>query len=422
MSQPENGRDAASGNLVRFDLAGLIAFCLCLSAGAALVTWKVTRSGPQPAAGSVLNIPDPDEQDKYTFTRSGPWGELLTQEISLLRPVEYLNQELRTVQPPVWTFHGLDVAGIKALLITNGLSPQQAEKALAPDRLSPQGTNILFKPGPEFVFSLSAETRDRLYGALRGLGVNVYLDWPYYYPRYSIESVFADARPHPDDLALFKQLLYGGEDAWRFTDFETLMGRIPTLERRVAMTAALSRQPAVLARLCIRPNTDIDQLAAYWGHAPNARFTDIRPMLEALKRLPKGGTLSLAYLLPPFARERVYTYSLPPAPGEPVPDCHWSTLNFWNVKPDSRFLDAAECGRRLNQDFNVIPQPGSYGDVLVLMDREGQIRHSAVYLADDLVFTKNGTSYVRPWMIMRVFDLHALYRDCNLVYLRKKPA
>src|ERR1035441_8364045 len=126
------------------------------------------------------------------------------------------------------------------------------------------------------------------------------------------------------------------------------MGRIPTLERRLTMTASLARQPAVLARLCIRPNTDLDQVAAYWGHSPNVRFVDIRPMLEALKKLPKGGTISLAFLLPPFARERLFTYPLPPAPGEPVPDCHWTTLNFWNAKPDDRLLDPAECGRRLD--------------------------------------------------------------------------
>jgi hypothetical protein len=420
MSQPKYGKDVGSANVFRFSLAGLIGFCLCLVAGTSFVMRKAVGSRPGSAPGPAFNIPEPDEQDKYTFTRQGPWGELLTQEISLQRPVEYLSQELSKVQPPVWTFYGLSVPRVQSLFIASGLPPQQAEQALAPDRVSTQGTNTVFKPSDEFVFALNSETRDRLYSALRGLGVNVYLDWPYFYPRDTVESVFADTRPHPDDLALFKQLVYGGKDAWRFSDFETLMVRIPTPERRLAMTASLARQPAVLTRLCIRPNTDLDQVAAYWGHAPNVRFIEIRPMLEALKRLPNGGTISLAFLLPPFPRERLYTYPLPPAPGEPVPDCHWTTLNFWNAKPDNRLLDAAECGRRLDDDFYVIAQPGMFGDVLVFLDRERQRRHSAVYLADDLVFTKNGQSYVRPWMIMRISDLQALYRDFTIVYLRRK--
>jgi len=420
MSQPRNAKDPGPANAVRFTLTGLIVFCVCLVSVTSFLTWPLTRYRQSATAGPALNIPDPDQQDEYTFTRQGPWGELLTSEISLQRPLEYLNQELKTAPPAEWTFRGLNAAQVKALFLANGLTSQQADQALDPDRVSTRGTNTLVKPSDQFVCSLRPETRERLYRALRGFDVNVYLDWPYYYPRHSIESVLADSRPHPDDLALFKHLLYGNKEAWRFSDFETLMGRIPTLERRVAMTAALSRQPGVLARLCIRPNTDLDKVAAYWGHAPNVRFTDIRPMLEGLKRLPKGGSISLTYLLPPFARERLYTYPLPSTPNEPVPDCHWSTLNFWNLTPDARLLDVAECTRRLDQDFDLIPQPTRYGDVLVFLDRDGQRKHSAVYLADDLVFTKNGTSYVRPWMIMRIFDLQVLYRDFQITYLRRK--
>ena len=105
-----------------------------------------------------------------TFTRQGPWGELFTQEISLERPVEYLNDEMKAVQPPVWTFRGMNVAQVKALFIANGLTQQETEKALAPDRVSTQGTNTLFKPSEEFVFSLRPETRARLYEANEGTG------------------------------------------------------------------------------------------------------------------------------------------------------------------------------------------------------------------------------------------------------------
>jgi hypothetical protein len=420
MGTLKNGDGAESVNAFRFSLTGLTVFCLCLVTASGALTWKMVGIQPEVLPGRALGIPDPDEQDKYTFTRQGPWGELFTQNISLERPVEYLNDEMKTVQAPVWTFRGMDVARVKALFVTNGLTTQEAEKALAPDRVTTRGTDTLFRPSEEFVFSLRPETRARLYAPMRGLDVNLCLDWPYYYPRNSIESVFNDPRLHPDDLVQFKRLVYGGKDAWRFTDFETLMARIPTPERRVAMTASLSRQIAVLARLCIRPDTDIDQVAAYWGQMPNVRFVDGRPMLEALKRLPKGGTVSLLYLLPPFARERLYTYPLPPAPGDPVVDCHWTTFNFSKVKPDNRFSSPAECLRYINEHFYKVSQPGVYGDVLLFMNDTDKIRHSAVFLADDLVFTKNGQNYTMPWMIMRIGDLQAMYSDCNVTYIRRK--
>lgn len=420
MSKRKDRDDVDSANEFRFNLTGLIVFCVCLTAGALFLGAKLFGTRQNIAAGPSREIPAPGEMDKFTFTRKGPWGELLTQDISLERPVEYLNIELKTVQPPVWTFHRLNVAQVKALFTANGLTQEETEKALAPDRVSTQGTNTVFKPSNEFVLSLNSETRDRLYGALRGLNVNLHLDSPYYYAKDQLEWMNGDARVQPDDLALFKKLVYGGNGVRRFSDYETLMGRLPTLERRAGIAASLSRQPAVLAGLCIRPDTDIDKVAQYWGSVPNVRFIDIRPMLEGLRGSPRGGTVSLMYLLPPFARGRVYTFPSRPAPGEPIPDTCWSTFNFSNLEPDNRFLDHAECLRHIDRDLYQIAQPGICGDVLLFKNREGQIRHSAVYLAADLVFTKYGKNFLTPWVFMRIADLQAMYSNCNIVYLRNK--
>jgi hypothetical protein len=420
MAKLKKDSGADSTNEFRFNLTGLIVLCVCLAGGSLFLGAKFLGTRQSATAGPSREMPAPGEMDKFTFTRKGPWGELLTQEISLERPVEYLTAEMKTAPPPVWTFHGMNVAQVKSLFIANGLTQEEAEKALAPDRVSMQGTDTLFKPSEEFVFSLRPETRARLYEALRGLGVSPYLDSPYFYSKDSIKSVYADARLHPDDLALLKKLAYDGNDAWRFSDFETLMAKIPTVERRIATTTALSRQAAVLVGIRVRPDTDVDKVAEYWGHIPNVRLIDIRPMIEALKRLPNGGGLSLMYVLPPFARDHLYTYPLPPKPGEPIPDCNWSTFNFSNVKPDNRFLDAAECTRYINQDLYKIAQPSLYGDVLVFKDPANRVRHSAVYLADDLVFTKGGKDYTMPWIVTRIPVLQAMYPTCAITYLRNK--
>jgi hypothetical protein len=154
-----------------------------------------------------------------------------------------------------------------------------------------------------------------------------------------VETVYTDNRLNPDDVALLKQLIYPAANSVRLSDYNLLLRKIPTPERRTMMAKVLSLQPAVLARLCVRPDSDIDKIAAYWGGMDNVRFTDMRPMLEALKGLPHGGTVSLMYFLPPFARTRLYTYPLPSQPGDPVLDCHWSTFNFSNIEPDNRYND-----------------------------------------------------------------------------------
>jgi hypothetical protein len=420
MSKPKNGKGPASAKVFRFSLPGLIALCLGLVAVSCLVSNAVVGACRRHAAGLAQAGPAATGQRGDVAITEGPWGELVTRDVTLERPAEYLNEDLRTLQPALWTFHGMNVAQVKAFLGNNGLTPPEVEKALTPDRVSVQGADTLFKPSDEFVLSLSPETRDRFYLAMRGLEVNLYIDSPYYYSQDQLESISRDTRVQPEDLALFKRLVYGGSAIRRFSDFETLMGRIPTLERRVGMAAALSRQNVVLAGLMVRPDTDIDKVALYWGNTPNVRFIDIRPMLEGIKGLPRGGTISLMYLLPPFARERLYTFPPCPAPGQPLPDAYWSTFNFSSVNSDNRFLDPAESARYAEANYYPIAQPGICGDVLLFRNPEGQIRHSAVYLAGDLVFTKLGRNCAMPWMIMHIADLQAMYSNCNIVYLRDK--
>ena len=178
---------------------------------------------------------------------------------------------------------------------------------------------------------------------------------------------------------------------------------------RVHLAQLFSRESAVLARLQISPDTDIEKLIGYWGAAPGVRVKDIRPLLESLKNTPEGGTISLLYFLPQFARQRLYTFPLPPKPGEPRMDCHWSTMNFFRETPDNQFNDSSYTAKYLDEHYYTIAKPNAYGDLIFLLDDKNQALHSAVYIADDLVFTKNGDNYLQPWMFMHLKDLTGMY-------------
>jgi hypothetical protein len=323
----------------------------------------------------------------------------------------------------VWLFKGLKPDAVKAFLIKNGLSEAQASAAIAPAGCKETAAGAQLTPTAEFLFSLSATDRQKLYPALAGLGINLYLDYPYIFPAETIESIYADARLNPDDVELLKRLVYPNGPAQQLADYPFLLNQIPTLERRAAVTRAMSRQSAVLAGVSIKPDTDIDKLASYWGNVPNVRFTDIRPLMEALKRLPEGGNLPMLYFLPKFARERLYTFPLPPQPGDPTMDCHWTTFNFSNETPDNRFNDPAFAVAYIRDNFYQIAAPSIYGDIVLLMNEKQEVKHSAVFLADDLVFTKNGNNYRQPWMLMRIPDLVATYPNTppmKVIYMRRK--
>ena len=115
------------------------------------------------------------------------------------------------------------------------------------------------------MLSLDAAARQKLYVPMASLGVNTYFEFPFVFPGNEIESIYNDASLNPDDLAMLKRLVYSNSGAKQLSDYPFLLCKIPTLERRVAMARSMSRESAVIAGLSIRPDTDIDKIAAYWG-------------------------------------------------------------------------------------------------------------------------------------------------------------
>ena len=419
MSKLRKKEEALASNVIQFTLAGLIIFSITLIAAASFITVKLAAAN-HPKLTEVFAV---DPNDKTRTVHSGPWGDLVTHDIELERPAEYLTEEVSNPQPEVWNFNGMKPDAVKALFAKNGLSPAQVAGVFAPGCFKETASGTELRPSEAFLLSLDADARQKLYIPMAGLGVNTYFNFPFVFPGDEIESIYHNASLNPDDLALFKRLVYSNGGAKQMSDYPFLLGKIPTLERRVAMARSMSRQSAVIAGLSIRPDTDIDKIAGYWGNMPNVHFTDIRPMMEALKALPQGGLLNLVYLMPKFARDRLYTFPMPPKPGDAVMDCHWTTFNFACDPPDNRFSDPDFDVQFIQNHYYQIAAPSQYGDILLLMNDRQEIKHSAVYLAGDLVFTKNGNNFRQPWTIMRIPGLMATFSatpQMKAIYVRLK--
>jgi len=419
MGRPKSAEEPRAMNSFRFNLIGLVVFSLFLVAAGSFVTAKVLSGRPTRRPSAESEPPPAEGQAKGVVVRQGPWGELQEQNIKLERPAELMTAELTHPEGEKWVFRGMNLAQVKELFLAGGLTGEQVEKGLTADRIQAQEGGIVFRPGEDFILSLSPETHTKLCKALYGKAINTYLDYPYFFPDGTIESIYGDERLQPEDVALLKRLAHRNGDATRLSDYEMLIQGIPTVQRRKAMSQVLSRQPAVLAALVIRPDTDIDKVAGYWGNVDYVRFDDMRPLLQALRELPNGGQVSLVYFLPPFARERLYTFPVPER-DDPIMDCHWTTFNFENEKPDKRFNDPAYSLEYLKEHYYQIAEANIFGDIVMMANEKSDFQHSAVYLADDLVFTKYGNNYTQPWMIVRMSDMQAEYPALKPVYFRKK--
>jgi hypothetical protein len=147
----------------------------------------------------------------------------------------------------------------------------------------------------------------------------------------------------------------------------------------------------------------------------------IRALLESTTDRP----IDINLLLPALCRERLYTFpSLSDAIGGRLPDCNWTALNFFSEKPEPYFLDSKTSSIEIKEGYVALAQPSALGDLICFISPTGEVFHSCVYLADDIVFTKNGESPFAPWILMKLKNVAARYdhRDGSTVaFLRKKP-
>ena len=416
MAALKSKRSANAGRVtIQLHLVGVIVFSLALVLASVLVTYGLLKHGSASAKSSTAHSAAPEmasENSEEELTDVPPWGQLVTRDIDLQQPEEYVAYETGTQRVETWLFTGTTPAQVKAILQSCGLTPTQVDRALSAALATYTNASTVILPDEDLVFSLTPAMRSKLYSAIvqsSGSNGNELFQFPFCFPGSSFEARIDKTKINPATLAMIRKLLYPRGNAQCFSDLRTVLKKIADDRERLELVKMLSHQSAVLLRIRVWPDTDVDKLIGYWNWPNAAREINIRPLLESMTRLPEGGSVSILYFLPPFARQRLYTFPLPAQAGDPSMDCHWSTMNFFNATPDNRLSEPKYTVDFLKSHYYLIGKATAYGDRIFLLDQNGNAIHSAVYLADDIVFTKNGNNYTQPWMLMHLKDLIAEY-------------
>ena len=133
---------------------------------------------------------------------------------------------------------------------------------------------------------------------------------------------------------------------------------------------------------------------------------DIRPWLDSLVGVPGGVRVGVGKFFPPRARDALFSFPYPSLdPADAKKDCHWTALNFFNDPPDNRFLDVSNVKQTLTTDYYPVFSDFRYGDILELVRPSGEAIHSCVFIADNIVYTRNSAQPTEPCMFMTIPDL-----------------
>lgn len=359
--------------------------------------FHIERGPSVPAAGSQAVPGNP-----------GAWGQLECRTIRIDLPDEFVFVPPPN-QPPVrWFFHGSSREQAVEFMKSAGITPVQ-QALLEKAKWTPDPQGVAVEPGDEFILSLPADTRAKIYSELIEFDENSRQIDPVWFEKGQVDERLKESGLAPSSIALLKSLLYPqGDSLLLFADFEPALRRLPNDAQRRLFMNAVSRKRAVLAGLHVTAESNMESIIDYWG--ADGRKKDVGPLLRALRH-EGDSKINIVCLLPTFARERLYTYPLTASADVPghKEDCFWSAMNFFNETPDNRVNDMSYLKQVLTTDYAAINQPTQMGDLIFLATPKDAVIHAAVYIADDLVFTKNGESYTQPWILMHMEDMLDTY-------------
>lgn len=390
-----------------------------------LAVWIGQRLSARPVSGasggSSGQVPLRAAVQKSGASNS-VWGELQYLPIVIERPGEFLVGRHSQAGETQWWFPGYTRERLAAFIGGLGGSATVQARLLDASRWRQTESGMVIVPEPQTVLELPPEVRERLYRQLASSPVN---DWhcnPYMFVAGSFEDWFSETGLPPELVNLARTLCYPRGEAACISDMPLLWAAARSEADRKRLVKTLSREGTVIIRLLVKPQSDVEALAAYWGRG--GRRKDVHHLLESLQRIPGGAAIDIAHLLPVFPRARIYTYPVPKlAPAAPKEDCFWTTLNFFNDRADDRFLVEAEWRRAIEADYYVIQSELKLGDVVLVINGQGQISHAATFIADDIVFTKNGAGYAEPWILMplrQMVNYYSFAAGTQVAFLRPK--
>ena len=299
------------------------------------------------------------------------------------------------------------------------------DRLLADDKFHKSEKGVELLPSYEDISSIPEEPRLKIYRYLSQFREN---DEQFeHFPLHSMEERLKDCGVSEATVGLIKGVGCTSGKCLIFSGAPSVLSKIPDYKEKARFFKATTWEKTLLLKMHLTAASDIPSLVSYWGKA--TWNTDVRSMLESLSKVPDGVWVDVVEVLPPFPTALLYTYPQPenPLAGPQVfRDCFWTAFNFFREPQDPHYGEIAYVAEKLVSDYYSVLDP-RYGDVVLFSKPNGVVVHAAVFLADNVVYTKNGPSIMHPWQFSTIPDLLEMYsfmvepnEKLSIAYYRNK--
>ena len=340
--------------------------------------------------------------------KPGPWGDLQVRTVYLEPPENILAIVAKPSSVTRWTFEQTTEKGVRSIMEKAGLPVAVIDRLMGPTQVITSGNNVVVLPRVEDLVEISQAARSALYVELAKSEANEYQRDPVFIHGGDIDDWLADTEITKPQKELLRKLLWRRGAALVFSDIQAVLSLAKNSEEVAAVFRTITRVRSLLVELKLPLKDGRATFIDYWSAGTlNAERV---PFLAAITRRRAPQMIDITQFLPTLARRRVYTFPTA-AMGLKgrLPDCHWTSLNFFEEEPNDRYLDSGKASEHLLADYVAIDPPFKFGDVLCFLDK-GEGLHTCVQIADDIVLTKNGESILAPWALLPLKDVDDVYR------------
>jgi hypothetical protein len=313
----------------------------------------------------------------------------------------------------------MDIAEIREWLTINGFDKDFVEELVIAEP-KPDVKGVYLHPTQKLIIQLDPQERKKIHNLLAKNSINHFSENPFLFTPDVIQQIRSNPIIQEEGSgAIFEKLLYPRGTAMCLSDISCLLSNVKNPSLCAAWLKLLTRTKTILLKLEIDKSSDIDSLVNYWSGPFNLK--DFQPLLESLKVDNQTSRLDVIHLLPPVARQIIYTYPIEDGVGE-YRDCHWTVINFFEESKNDQFLDPQKIVQEIEANYVNVDKPEKFGDILMFTPDNNSVIHSCVYIAADMVFTKNGMGAHQPWTISTLQEVTSIYGNMKILVKRRKSS
>lgn len=364
----------------------------------------------------IAGAPTPEAPAQASSTPAyqaapGPWGKIVGDYIYLEAPSSLIENFALPSTQTRWTFPLDFKPKLNAFLTQAGFTQEQISNLMQPAAQVVEGDLLHVLPSVQLVEQLTSPIRAYIYAELSKLPSNEYCVDPVLITGASVKEWFRTSNLRKDLVDKIEQLSYKRGETVAFSDISVLLNYAQSDSEARLIFKACTRTRSLMIRIQLDQSSNIPELMKYWSFGVGIRRKDIEPLIRSIAESGTLHDLGISHILPSLPRKLLYTYpGLDMTKNGLLPDCHWTSLNFYNFEPHQYLLDSRLATSQVLENFTPVDPPYQFGDILFFLDNKtGDAFHSCVFIADTIAYTKNGRNIVSPWIIMPLEDIKKIY-------------